>query len=433
MAQESDRSKGDGETLSPSLAGRHRRDSGWKAWRSHRGLRAVLVFVAGAGLATAVGVAALWPTGEGIAAATATADEIGLVTDRLRATVREVYDGPCSYSTEEAIHNCRRVSAVLDEGPNQGAVITLPEFDLSFAPTAPQLTVGQKVILGYEQSTDFYFYADVDRRAPLAWLTVLFAVFVIALGRRRGVLALVGMGGTLTVLVAFMAPSVLDGNDPVLVAVVAASAIAFLSLYLVHGFNSTTTVALAGTLSSLGLTLALSWAFFEFAHFTGLASEEALTLPFIFGGLDVGSLILGGAVIGALGALDDITVTQAAVVAELRYRNPDLGLRQLVASGIRVGREHIASTVNTLLLAYVGASIPLLMLLAVSDQSMIMVANSELIAVEIVRTLCGSIGLVAAVPITTTLAAVVAGHPGLIDTTHSQVGPPGRNTLPHSS
>ncbi|MCE2527145.1 MAG: YibE/F family protein [Actinomycetia bacterium] len=421
MMKESDPAPREGHRPTANLGGRHSLDNGWRAWRSHRGLRAVLVFVVGAALATAVGVAALWPTGEGIAEATATADEIGLVTARLKATVREIYDGPCSYSTADTTHNCRQVSAVLDEGPNQGSVIALPEFDLSFAPTAPKLTVGQKVIIGYEQSTDFYFYADVDRRAPLAWLTALFALFVIALGRRRGVLALLGMGGTLIVLVAFMAPSVLDGNDPLLVAVVAASAIAFVSLYLVHGLNSTTTVALAGTLSSLGLTLALSWSFFEFAHFTGLASEETLTLPFIFAGLDVGSLILGGAVIGALGALDDITVTQAALVAELRYRNPGLSIRQLVRSGIRVGREHIASTVNTLLLAYAGASVPLLMLLAVSDQSMVMVANSELIAVEIVRTLCGSVGLVAAVPITTTLAAFVADRGGRSRAMYPQV------------
>ena len=371
----------------------------------------MLVFVVGAAIATGIGVVALWPTGEGIAAATGSADEIGLVTDRLSASVREIRDGPCSYSTADSPHNCRQITAVLDEGPNEGSVIALPEFDLAFTPTAPQLAVDQKVILGYEQSTDFYFYADADRRVPLAWLTALFALFVITLGRRRGVLALVGMAGTLVVLVAFMAPSVLDGNDPLLVAVVAASAIAFVSLYLVHGLNSITTVALAGTLSSLGLTLAVSWAFFEFAHFTGLASEEALILPFIFGGLDVASLILGGAVIGALGALDDITVTQAALVAELRHRNPGLRIRQLVTSGIRVGREHIASTVNTLLLAYAGASIPVLMLLVVSNQSLVMVANSELIAVEIVRTLCGSIGLVAAVPITTFLAALVADNP----------------------
>ncbi|MDE0369434.1 MAG: YibE/F family protein [bacterium] len=391
------------EDLSPA--------SGWRAWRSYPGLRWVLAVVVAAAVATVFGVAALWPTDEGIEAATASADEIGLVTDRYGATVEEIRDGPCSYSTAESPYDCRQVTVVLDEGPARGSLVALPELDLAFTATTPSVRVGQKVIIGYEPSTDFYFYADADRRTPLAWLTALFAVFVIALGRRRGVLALVGMAGTLAVLLAFMAPSILDGNDPLLVSVVAASGIAFVSLYLVHGFNPITTVALAGTLSSLGLTLGLSWAFFEWAAFTGLASEEGLVLPLIAGGLDVSSLILGGAVIGALGALDDITVTQAALVAELRYRNPGLSVYELVSSGVRVGREHIASTVNTLLLAYAGAAIPLLMLFVVSDQSLVMVANSELVAVVIVRTLCGSIGLVAAVPITTVLAALVSsGH-----------------------
>ena len=204
----------------------------------------------------------------------------------------------------------------------------------------------------------------------------------------------------------------LDGNDPLLVAVVAASTIAFVSLYLTHGFTPTTTVALAGTLAALALTLGLSWAFFELAQFTGLASEEAFTLPFISEELSVSSLLLGGAIVGVLGALDDVTVTQVATVAELRYRSPDLPRRELVTSGIRVGRDHIASTVNTLLLAYAGASMPLLLLFAVSDQSLAMVANSEIIAIEIVRTLCGSIGLVAAVPLTTALASGgAAPHP----------------------
>ena len=394
------------------LAYPHRSDSVWKAWSSHRGLRAVLVFVAGAAIATAVGVVSLWPTGRGIEAAMMSAAEIGLVTDRYTATVREIRDGPCAYSTEESPHYCRQVTVVVDEGPSPGTVVALPEFDLEFVATTPSLRVDQKVILGYEPATDYYFYADTDRRTPLAWLSALFALFVIALGRRRGMLALVGMAGTLAVLVGFMAPSVLDGHDPLLVAIVAAAAIAFVSLYLAHGFNPITTVALAGTLAALGLTLFLSWAFFEFANFTGLASEEALVLPLIAGGLDVASLILGGAVIGALGALDDVTVTQATLVAELHYRNPGLGVRELVISGIRVGREHIASTVNTLLLAYAGAGIPLVLLFAVSNQSLVMVANSELIAVELVRTLCGSMGLVAAVPITTALAALVKADPG---------------------
>ena len=393
-------------------AGALRPDSGWRAWRSYPGLRWVLAVVAAAAVVTAFGVAALWPTEEGVEAATASADEIGLVTDRFGATVEEIRDGPCSYSSAESPYDCRQVTVVLDEGPARGSPVALPEFDLAFTATTPSLRVGQKVIIGYEPSTDFYFYADADRRTPLAWLAALFAVFVIALGRRRGLLALVGMAGTLGVLLAFMAPSILDGNDPLLVSVVAASGIAFVSLYLVHGFNPITTVALAGTLSSLGLTLGLSWVFFELAAFTGLATEEGLVLPLIAGGLDVASLILGGAVIGALGALDDITVTQAALVAELRYRNPSLGVYELVASGIRVGREHIASTVNTLLLAYAGAAIPLLMLFVVSDQSLVMVANSEMVAVVIVRTLCGSIGLVAAVPITTILAALVSSGTG---------------------
>ena len=411
MVREDDQPGGKEEYPRPSNPGRHRLDSGWNAWRSHRGLQAVLAFVLITAMATAFGAAVLWPTERGLESATESAAEIGLATERYGATVQEVRDGPCSYSTDDNPHFCRQVTVVVDEGPAQGQVVALTEFDLSFAATVPDLVVDQKLILGYEPATDFYFYADADRRSPLAWLTALFAVFVIALGRRRGVLALLGMAGTVAVLVAFVAPSILDGNDPLLVAVVAASAIAFVSLYLIHGFNSNTTVALAGTLSALGLTLVLSWAFFEFAHFTGLASEEALTLPFITGGIDLASLILGGAVLGALGALDDITVTQAALVAELHYRNPALGTRQLVASGVRVGREHIASTVNTLLLAYAGASFPLLMLLAVSNQSLVMVANSEIIAVEIVRTLCGSIGLVAAVPITTVLAALVADRP----------------------
>ncbi|MCP3855060.1 MAG: YibE/F family protein [Actinomycetia bacterium] len=376
-------------------------------WAGDPILRAVLAAVVVTAVATIAGVVALWPTGEGRRTAIANADEIGLVTDRLSATVEEVLDRRCSYSTEEDPQDCRTVTLIVHEGPEAGAIVVLPETNLRFDRSMPNLAVGDQVVLGYEDSTNFYFYADQDRRTSLLWLAGLFGVVVIALGRFRGVLALLAMAATLLVLVAFVAPSALDGNDPLLVAVVAASAIAFISLYMTHGFTPTTTVALAGTLAALGLTLGLSWMFFELAEFTGLATEEALILPFIAENLDVSALLLGGAVIGALGALDDVTVTQVATVAELRRHSPHLPTTELVASGIRVGRDHIASTVNTLLLAYAGASMPLILLFAVSDQPLDMVANSELIAVEIVRTLCGSIGLVAAVPITTALAAVV--------------------------
>ncbi len=407
----------------------HRAGSGlridWRSWRSDRALFAVLVFVGAAAVAAALGLVLLWPTGEGRDAARERADEIGLAYERLAATVVEVSDGVCSYSAPEDPQYCRSITVRVEEGADDGAQVALPEFNLTYDRSAIRIAPGDKVILGYEGSNDYYFFVDRDRRAPLVWLAVLFAVVVVALGRWRGGLALAGMAATLVVLIAFAAPSVLDGNDPVLVAVVAAAVIAFASLYLTHGLNVHTTVALAGTLASLGLTLGLSWIFFGLADFTGVATEEGLTLPLIAGDIDLASLLLGGAIIGALGALDDVTVTQVATVAELRYRRDDLSVRQLIASGIRVGREHIAATVNTLLLAYVGAGLPLLLLFAVSDQSLAMAANSELIAVEIVRTLCGSMGLVAAVPVTTVLAAIVIAGAGPIPSAGATGEPPG--------
>ena len=380
---------------------------GWQAWRGDRVLLSVLVFVGLAGVAAVVGLVLLWPTGEGRDAAQERADEIGLAYQRLTATVTEVADRVCSYSAPDDPQACRTITVRVNEGSNAGTQAALPEFNLTYDRTSIRISPGDKVIVGYEDSNDYYFFVDRDRRTPLVWLAGLFAAVVVALGRLRGAMALVGMAATLVVLVAFVAPSVLDGNHPVLVAVVAAAVIAFVGLYVTHGLNARTTVALAGTLASLGLTLGLSWVFFGLAEFTGLATEEGLTLPLIAGDVDLASLLLGGAIIGALGALDDVTVTQVATVAELRHHNPQLPRRELIASGIRVGREHIAATVNTLLLAYAGAGLPLVLLFAVSDQSLAMVANSELIAVEIVRTLCGSLGLVAAVPVTTVLAALV--------------------------
>ena len=368
-------------------------------------------------LLTAVGLFALWPDGSGRDRAIEEAAALGLVTDRFDATVETVTEGPCSYSTRTDPQDCRSFTFQVHDGPDAGSIVALPELNLTIGTPAPVLSVGDSVVLGYEPTTDFYFYADRDRGSALVWLGLLFAVVVIGLGRKRGVLALVSMSITVAVLVGFVAPSVLDGNDPVLVSVIAGSVIAYVGLYLTHGFDPTTTVALAGTLLSLLLTLAVSSLFFSLAAFSGLASEEGLTLPLV-ADVNLSSLLLGGAVLGALGALDDVTVTQVATVAELRHRNRDLTTAELVASGIRVGREHIASTINTLLLAYAGASMPLLLLLAASDQPLGVTANSESVAVEIVRTLCGSIGLVSAVPITTIMAALlVGGAPTPLDRT----------------
>lgn len=388
---------------------------GWRAFGESRLLRAAVVFVALGAVATVVAGFMFWPSDEGTAAAVEQGAQVGLGSDRYAALVTGVSEGPCSYSTRSRQQECLTVEFQPTEGVFSGDSIEFQEFNLEFDAVTPDLQIGDKIVAGYEPSTGFWFYADRDRRSSLVFLGVLFASVVIALGRLRGLAALGGMALTVVVLIAFVAPSVLDGNDPLAVSVVAACAIAFVSLYLTHGFNPTTTVALAGTLVSLALTLALSSIFFAVARFTGLATEEALLLPFIAGDIDLSGLLMGGAVLGTLGALDDVTVTQVATVAELQHRSPHLAVRDLFASGVRVGRDHIASTVNTLLLAYVGASMPLLLLFAASDQPLDKVANSELISVEIVRTLCGSIGLVAAVPMTTLLAALVVANRAAAD------------------
>ena len=385
----------------------HGMTGGWERWLAVPTLRAVLGAVTLAAVAAVVGMIVLWPTGEGRDAAISNAADLGLVTERVGATVEEQTVGPCSYSSVENPQECREITAILTGGPEDGSLIVLPEINTEFQSGIPDLRPGDTIILGFEPATNAYFYADLDRQAPLVWLAILFAIVVFALGRRRGLMALASMAVTVFVLVAFIAPSVLDGNDPVAVAVVAAAVIAFITLYLTHGVSPTTTVALAGTLGSLFLTLVLSWVFFDLTRITGFGAEENLLLPFLAGDIDLAGLLLGGAVIGTLGALDDITVTQVAAVSEIHDRRPDLTVSELVASGIRVGREHIASTVNTLLLAYAGASLPILLLFSVSDQSLANVANTEVVAVEIVRTLCGSIGLVAAVPLTTAMAAAV--------------------------
>ena len=367
--------------------------------------RWLFAFVALAGIATIAGLIMLWPDGEGQKQIEENAEKIGLVAELLSATVEEVQDSVCSYSFSGESELCRNVIITVNEGPEAGALVALPEVNTSFDPTFPELSAGENVIVGYHEDINTYYYEDRDRRSSLWWLALLFAALVIGLARIRGLLALFAMAGTVLVLVGFVAPSVLDGNNPLLVCVVAAASIAFFSLYFTHGLTVMTTVALAGTLIALGFTLGISWIFFELANFSGFSSEESLVLPLISESLDLRGLLLGGTILAALGALDDVTVTQAATVLELSAQNSEMSATQLVKSGLKIGREHIASTVNTLLLAYVGSSIPLLLLFAVSDQSLGLVANSELISIEIVRTLCGSIGLVAALPLTTVLAA----------------------------
>ena len=350
---------------------------------------------------TVVGLGVLWPSD------TLNHDsaEIGLVSDAVEAKVAGAAEIPCSYATER---RCQAVTYTILAGRDAGTVAT-QEFEISSL--APYFEEGQRVILSVIDGADPLFryqYSDRERRPLLLALGAVFALAVVGLGRLRGVAALGGLAASVFVLVAFIAPSILSGNSPVLVAAVGGSAIALLALYLAHGWQPLTHVAAIGTFGALVVTLGVSTAVIALAQFSGFASEEAIFLTFV-DGLQVNGLILAGTVLGAIGALDDITVTQASTVFELRRLQPEASTSELLASGIRVGRDHIASTVNTLLLAYAGAAMPLMLLFTLSDLPLGIVANSEVVAVEIVRTLAGSIGLVSAVPLTTWLAARIVG------------------------
>lgn len=369
----------------------------------------MFVAVIALGILTIIGIIVLRPTGD----IDGRAAETGIQSERYKATVTEATRELCSYATSDNPRTCIRVKVSLSQGPDKGSTIDLGESGQMSAedPFAPELEPGDRIVVGYEPANEVYFYSDRDRRGTLFVLGALFAVVVIALGRWRGVTALIALGASVAVLVQFIVPSVLDGRSPLFVAIVGSSAVAFIALYLSTGFNTMTTVALLGTLAALALTAVLGWAFFAASRFTGAVSEEASYLRIVTDVVDVRGLLLGGVVIGALGALDDMTVTQASAVWELRRANPALTRRELYQSALRIGRDHVGSTVNTLLLAYAGASLPLMLLFVLSNQSLGTVANSEIVAVEIVRTLVGSIGLVAAVPVTTWLASWVVAQP----------------------
>ncbi|MEO8265922.1 MAG: YibE/F family protein [Ilumatobacteraceae bacterium] len=252
-------------------------------------------------------------------------------------------------------------------------------------------------------TASFSFY-DYQRATPMWILTIVFIGAVLILGRWRGLGAIAGLAASLVVIVKFLLPSILDGNSPVMVAIVASSLIAFIALYLAHGFTIPTSVALLGTFASLAVTALLAMLFVSWSNLTGLSDESALYLTSLGVKVDLQGIVLAGFVIGALGVLDDVTVTQVAAVSELYAAQPDLGAGQLYRSAVIIGRDHISATVNTLFLAYAGAALPLLLLFTQAGQSVGSLAGREVIAIEIIRSLVGSIGLVSAVPITTWLA-----------------------------
>ncbi|HUR77549.1 MAG TPA: YibE/F family protein [Acidimicrobiales bacterium] len=351
-------------------------------------------------VAVLLGLLILWPRGEG--------PDLSAVfggQDVAKATVVSVEPDICHGSEPDSGDLCQFVRVRLREGPHKGEVVKLE----AGSDTLPEIGVGDGLVVGSASDghSRTYYFADYDRDIPLLVLVVLFVGAAVAFGRMGGVRALGALAAGLGVLVWFVIPAVLQGESPIAVSLVGAALIMLVVLYVTGGFNTQSTVAVLGTMASLALIALLAWIFVAATKLTGLADEDASFLSAAASNINLQGLLLGGIIIGSLGVLDDMTVTQVSTVWELRRANAEFDTLALYRAAERVGRDHIASTINTLVLAYAGASLPLLIYFTQAELPLRHILTGEVIAVEVVRTLVGSIGLIASVPITTLLASHV--------------------------
>ncbi|AUH41928.1 YibE/F family protein [Streptomyces sp. CMB-StM0423] len=388
---------------------------------SHRLRRVIAAVLVPFALAVLAGLIALWPGSEPAGERSG----IGFDQERQQAKVTKVEEVKCADvgaqiqeqgppggggDTDEPRPDqdamCEQTTIEVTSGKHAGRTFT----EIVAPDASRRYEVGQELVVSYSPKAPRelqYAVSDVVRTVPMTALALVFAVAVVVVGRLRGLAALAALAVSFAILILFILPAILDGSNPLVVAVVGGSAIMLIALYLCHGFNVRTSVAALGTLASLLLIGLLGSLFIGWSKLTGNTDDFTGLIHTQYPDIDMSGLLLAGVLIGSLGVLDDVTVTQASAVWELRQADPSAPWRKLYASAMRIGRDHIASVVNTLVLAYAGAALPLLLLFTIADQGVGTVATSEFVAEEIVRTLVGSIGLVASVPLTTGLAALV--------------------------
>lgn len=370
------------------------------------------------GVAVLAGAAWLWPSQQKVdiplpfqdAAGGAVTTEAGHVLSSSAAgcgnqSVGAVLTALPTPTEGDGTHCVQSVIAI-DSGPNKGAY-TLLEF--SGGPGQPPLAVDDQIRITRQvdpTGTTTYSFYDYERTWPLIALATVFAVVVVAVARWRGLRALIGIVVAFLVLVVFMLPALRDGAGAIPVALVASAIILYAVIYLAHGVSLRTSAALLGTLTSLLLAAILSWVAIEITHLTGLSEEENNAVATYLGNVSITGLLLAGFIVGSLGVLNDVTVTQASTAFELAQHSDSR--RAVFIGAMRVGRDHIASTVYTLVLAYAGSALPLLLLFSVANRSLADVLTSESVAIEIARSAVGGIALALSVPLTTGIAAVLA-------------------------
>ena len=304
----------------------------------------------------------------------------------------------------------QKLEILVTKGSLKDKNITIESGNLPMS-NLPKYLVGDELVINYGQDfqgSDNFYITDYVRRSALFWLFAIFVIIAVAVGRWQGMSSLFGLGISFLVIFKFILPKISAGSDPVQIAILGSLIIIPATFLLSHGVNKKTAIAIAGTFISLIITGILAHTFVEASKLTGFASEEAGFLQAYKPGLiNIRGLLLAGIIIGVLGVLDDITISQSAIVQQLKSANPKLKAGKLYKKAMAVGKDHIASMINTLVLVYTGAALPLLLLFIDNPHPFSEVVNYEIIADEIVRTLVASIGLILAVPITTLIASLI--------------------------
>jgi uncharacterized membrane protein len=357
-------------------------------------------------VATIAGIVLLWPSHSVVGDQNKAETVTGTVTDIHGCDPSLGLPPTCIMGTVE-----------LSQGDGGGTV----EAGLPYGENTPDVNVGDRVVLSYAKDAppgQQYVWADFDRTRPMLALILVFVLAVVFLSRWEGVGSLFSLGVSLVVLYVFVLPALSHGESPLLVAVTAASFIMIVALFATHGISAMTSAAVIGTLLALALTAGLGVVFTGVMHFTGLGDETNRILVGVLPDVQFDGLLLAGLIIGSLGVLDDVTVTQAAAVWELAAGNRQTTRPALFAAAMRIGRSHVSATVNTLVLAYAGASLPVLLTFSAINDNGFKVGLTDSVSQEIVRSLVGSLGIIAAVPITTAVAVAIAmsivhqGHGG---------------------
>lgn len=407
------------------MGGRHGHDEVAGGLESRRPLQVMLAVLIPLLLACGVGLAVLWPSDD--PGGQVSPDSPGLVdlsqSEQVPGEVLSTTGELCEGAPTELLEDgsiplqtlCASAEVRVLTGPEEGTVVVVPLPPQVFRSGVAD---GQRVVLGrnlpvsvegvpQEQTSDevVYSWVDFDRSRALIVLAAVFAVLIIAVGRFQGLAAIGGLALTYLALAAVVLPALRQGENPVLVALCVSIPLMTAVLYLAHGLSTRTTTALMGTVFGLLATTGLAvWAS-SAASLNGLTDEDAYALSTFTTGTDLRGIVLCGLVVAGLGILNDVTITQVSAVWEIKALAPRAGFRELFSSGMRVGRDHLASTVYTIAFAYAGAALPTMLLLSLYDQPAGQVLTSGAIAEEIARTAVGSIGMILAIPVTTAIAA----------------------------